>query len=376
MTDEIKQIIKANDNNLDFAKPHTEYKIKYIKSYVRHWLYVAVNAPKSNINFIDCMCNAGVYKNNLFCTCIEVLNQYKENAIKYPEKNFNLFVNDNNEERINILKQVVKSLAVDEISNINVFYENIDVVQYLKGFSKYHVDNWTSFNLLYVDPYNFGIDSLLDAVYEFLNNYYCELFYNFFSSDITRNTNNQSAKNKSQQIVKGLSGVINEIDTNDFDVYDLMLKIQNKIKSSKNINFSFSYQFKTVTKNVELYYIMFFTPSLKGLECVKQAIWEVFKGEPSFSKNFYESKDNPSLFDMEDILIEAYSTKLQPELIEIFKRKEVNYEDLQKYILENTLLRSGQIKKNVLDPMIARGDVKKMNYFGKRNYSKDSFIFK
>ena len=62
---DLGKISKENEKYLDDAKLHTQYKIKYIKDYVRRWLNVAVNYKQKIIVFIDSMCNAGIYKNGI-----------------------------------------------------------------------------------------------------------------------------------------------------------------------------------------------------------------------------------------------------------------------------------------------------------------------
>ena len=85
--------IEKNKRYLDSVYPHTEYKIKYIKAYVEKWLEVAANYEKTkNINFIDCMCNAGIYANNILGTSTEVLLLFTKIASSFPHIQFNLFV--------------------------------------------------------------------------------------------------------------------------------------------------------------------------------------------------------------------------------------------------------------------------------------------
>lgn len=49
--------------HLDAKKQQTDYKIKYVVEYVERWLLVSVNRPEvTNINFVDCMSNAGIYQ--------------------------------------------------------------------------------------------------------------------------------------------------------------------------------------------------------------------------------------------------------------------------------------------------------------------------
>lgn len=79
-----------NDLNIDVSqlddkKQQTTYKIKYIKEYINGWIQVSVNRPKIQyINFIDCMCNAGIYADGDFGTSIEVLRIFIKIAKNYP----------------------------------------------------------------------------------------------------------------------------------------------------------------------------------------------------------------------------------------------------------------------------------------------------
>jgi len=54
--------LNINLKQLDEKKQQTDYKIKYIVEYVKLW--ILVNVSRSNVtdlNFVDCMCNAGIY---------------------------------------------------------------------------------------------------------------------------------------------------------------------------------------------------------------------------------------------------------------------------------------------------------------------------
>lgn len=59
---------------LDEKKEQTTYKIKYVKHYVERWALIQAERSTINkINFVDCMCNAGIYKDGDFCTALERL---------------------------------------------------------------------------------------------------------------------------------------------------------------------------------------------------------------------------------------------------------------------------------------------------------------
>ena len=60
--------------HLDAKKQQTDYKIKYVSEYVRIWTIISAERHEvKDINFIDCMCNAGIYADGDCCTAIEVL---------------------------------------------------------------------------------------------------------------------------------------------------------------------------------------------------------------------------------------------------------------------------------------------------------------
>jgi len=93
---------------LDDKKPQTTNKIRYVTNYVKNWLLVMGNAKfTTSINFIDCMCNAGIYKDGDFCTSVEVLKLFMQSAAIHNNKDFNLYFNDYDEKRIAILQEII-----------------------------------------------------------------------------------------------------------------------------------------------------------------------------------------------------------------------------------------------------------------------------
>lgn len=109
---DLEIIAKENEKYLDEAKLHTQYKIKYIKDYVRRWLNVAVNYRQRNIVFIDSMCNAGIYKNGIKGTCIEVIELFIEHAKENEAKQFYVFLNDYDKDKINVLRDLISNYIV------------------------------------------------------------------------------------------------------------------------------------------------------------------------------------------------------------------------------------------------------------------------
>ena len=173
MTDEF---VSKNKNLLDDKKEQTTYKIKYVSQYVENWLYVVTNIDQvKNINFIDCMCNAGVYSDGETGTSIKVLELFNEFAPQHPDKNFYLILNDINADRIKIILDVISNVVVAS-SNIHIVTNNADVNDFLLNdafFNKYFncYPNRAS-NVVFVDPYNFCTVKI-SSLEHFLSKTYC-----------------------------------------------------------------------------------------------------------------------------------------------------------------------------------------------------------
>ena len=255
---EYKDIITKEIKHLDPKSPHTKYKIIYVKEYTKNWAYVACGSDADNINFIDCMCNAGVYADGDFCSSIEILNAFVDIAYQFPNKKFNIFLNDNNKDRIRISFDLIKRLHPKLPRNLSYFIDNEDVNDYFSLLlKKYKTFNYPSRTILYVDPYDFHT-VVLDKMGYFLSRVYCELIFNLFTSDFIRNGNDEG-------IIKVLGG---KYDLKTYE--DLTAHVQKRFRKGK-MKYCFAYPFR-ISKNVELYRILFITPHIKGLDVFKKSV--------------------------------------------------------------------------------------------------------
>lgn len=379
MTQEDKNIIlQQSASYLDEIYEHTEYKIKYVKKYVEYWLYVVANFNQvKNINFIDCMCNAGIYKNGVLGTPIEVLILFIKFSIEHPEKNFNLFLNDSDIIRVQIIQKMCDLLNFKEYSNIHIYFTNMDVNNYLdklvNGFPYFGNKGYKklSSTILFVDPYCFG-EVKINKIKNFTDTFYSELIFNYFNSDYRRNIDNTSTFKKRQKIIDSMDGIV-EYDPNmdDKKVEDL---IRENIKG-KYIKHSFSYPFRIKT-NVELYHIIYATPNPKGLMKIKESLWDVFKGDTFFKNGTI--KNQISLFDdskLKEMNAQNFSIEAQDLLIKQFNGQTINYEMICGFVLEHTMLKESHIINYLLIPLIDQGKVIKNNAKSKRNFKNDSYTF-
>lgn len=82
-------------STLTDKKQQTDYKIKYVSEYVNQWAIISSERDEiTDITFIDCMCNAGVYQDGDLCTAMEVLLIFNNLAATHPAKTYNLYLND------------------------------------------------------------------------------------------------------------------------------------------------------------------------------------------------------------------------------------------------------------------------------------------
>ncbi len=373
MNERMQEILNNNFKDLNEAKKHTENKILLVKTYVHKWLFTMVNYDRvHDINFIDCMCNAGIYNNGIIGTPVEVLKEFIEFAKNNSNKIFNLFFNDYNRKRIEILKEICNLYEYYKLPNLKIYFSCNDVNVYLDELTSnnFFANNYCS-TILFVDPYNFGTVNTTKII-NFTSKFYCELLFNLFVSDINRNAYNKSLPNKPDVIKESITDILyKELPIKSGIVED---SISRSLKQGHYIEYCFSYEFRIKT-NVEYYHILFATPSIKGLELFKETLWDLFDGAKHYKyENVAEGQLH--LFDDSTLNLEYLSHEAQDLLLDYFIGKTINYEDINVFLLEKTMLKSGQIINNVLKPMINKNLVIKNNIMNnKNNYKNDTYTF-
>lgn len=372
----MNKFLEGKDKYLDIVYPHTEYKIKYIKAYVKLWLEVAINYNKTkNINFIDCMCNAGIYENDVLGTSTEVLILFEQIAPKFPHIQFNLFVNDIDKDRVSIIKDVFNNYTkYQTISNISVFFSNKDVNDYLEEITKYKKVfdyNAQAFTILFVDPYSFG-NVKITSLNNFLSKYRSELIYNYFISDYRRNMNNPTAENKQQMMINCMSGIKGY--NKDMNADEVLMLLQSNFKNTK-IKYTFAYPFHIKT-NAQLYYIIYGTPDITGLKKIKKCIWDVFDGNPKHRTKKEDSQMTLFTSEYQKTSNEAiYSEEAKEKITYEFNGCTKTYQEIEEYVISNTMLNENQIVHNILKPLISENRIIKCNLKSSRDYKKDKYIF-
>lgn len=362
-----------DDSVLDEKGEQTTYKIKYVTRYVRQWALIEVNRKEiQQINFIDCMCNAGVYKDGDACTALEVIGIFNELAKQFPSKRFVVYLNDINSKRIDNFNKIYQKHIVPQKSlNLLVYLKDKDVNDYLdmiiaSSQNKQGLFAYGKCNLIYVDPYNFGTVQI-SKLHNILEKNYCKLLFNLFTSDYVRNIAKDTGR-----IQKCLGG-FKPATKDEFINY-----VVNELRVG-HIQYTFAYSFHTV-KNVELYQILYATPNIRGLEVLKDSLWDVFDGE-EFHRNHapkISDVEQISMFDDEDPKeqrLREYAQEARRIVCEEFKGQIVEYAVIEQKILEETMLKDSQIIEPVLKPLIDEEKIRKCNNVRKTNFKKDSYAF-
>ena len=361
----LTELIVREKKFLTAKKSHTTHKILYICDYVKEWLHVLCNTDNNNLNFIDCMSNAGVYSDGDVCTAVEVLKIFVETARNYPDKIFNVLFNDYNIDSVRISKDVCAIYVGQLPSNVRVYFDQMDVNLYLKTLkTSYDIFGYSSKTILYVDPYDFRTVQL-SVLRDLLQDTYCELIYNFFTSDAVRNGIDPG-------IAKALGGQYEFKNTGELINFVVDMLTVGFMK------YHLAYTFRN-SKNVELYQILFITPHSKGLDKLKQAIWDTFKGQEYYRTDATHA-GQLSLFSEQDDR-EYWAKTHASEAMTILKTKYagkiVPYDEIENVILPQSLLMSSQIINYLIKPNIDIGNIVKQNQVKtKSNYKNDSYLIK
>ena len=262
------------------------------------------------------------------------------------------------------------------ISNIKLIYNNADASDYLavleRDFSNQFTDGKMRSILLYVDPYNYVSLKLANSIYHFVKNTYCEMILNYDSNDFIRNINHPTAiekRNEIRALVTNFCGFDNWNKSEE----EVRNKLKEKFVSETKLMYKYEVKMMT-TRNGTLYYLIYFTPSLKGLEKIKDATWKVFGFHNDFSSSRID-RMTPDLFNCTDET-DAFddNLKIVKNYLKNSNFNELSYDSILVYCLENTVFPKGKVIEKVIKPLLEDKVLIKKGLFQKNNYTKDLYI--
>ena len=176
----------ASSNNskiISKASPHTIMKFKLVEEYIKAWAQkLMLNSSCYGLVFIDCMCNSGVYTYNgetVEGTPVRVAKVLLDVARSYPQKQVQIYLNDNSQEKVDELK---KHLPVDE-GNFKIIVTAKDRDELLETIGPQLYGRQHMHYFLFYDPYDASIN--WPVLIPFLRNW-GEVMINHMVSDTIR----------------------------------------------------------------------------------------------------------------------------------------------------------------------------------------------
>lgn len=356
--------LSVNPSAIQSKKEQTSKKIQYVTSYVEKWLYVMTErSTTTDIVFIDAMSNSGIYSDGDLGTAPKVCRMFSRFSKRHPKLKFHMYINDANEERMKSCGAICRHFSPDK-QRIVIRASHLDVNDYLNFIACSESSLPQGFGtaiLLFVDPYN-AHTVRFGAMRAFIKNHYCEVLFNWFSSDWNRNKNSPAIKECFSDIDIPLGS-------------DETLAIEDALRIGR-MQFVFSYPFH-ISTGPELYQIIFITPNKAGLEKLKDALWDTFHGDMRHRNARDDMRNQPSLFNdsiVEETNASVYAPEAQRLLLDSFAgSRNISYTNISTYLLEHTLLKDGQLLRYVIKPLIEKGALIKDGVVGKANYKSDTY---
>ena len=275
-------------NVISKASPHTIKKFELIEEYIKSWAQkLMLNDSCNGLIFIDCMCNCGIYTNDAGettkGTAIRVSDALLNVARTYPDKEAQIYLNDNDKNRVNELE---KHLPQNE-RNFQIVTSRLDAHKLLKtiGPQLYKTDDLHYF-LLY-DPYDASID--WEALLPFFRNW-GEVMINHMVSDPIRAITSAKKKTTKEKYENTYLEDFEKLVPFGSNKTAYEARVEDIIKSMKGTRRYYVSAFPFYnTQNSLMYNLIHCTSHKEGFKLYKKSAWKVF-GAQSSTKHSPESR--------------------------------------------------------------------------------------
>ncbi len=352
-------------------KPHTRAKHQLLTGYLKAWFPILSRWNK-RVVFIDGFAGPGIYKDNEPGSPLEALSvllqhEYKN---KMKDKEFVFLFNESDTERYNRLDSIVKDYIREHQpwpDNVKVKvgcdkFENVaeSILSYLEEQKSNLAPTFA-----FVDP--FGVKGLpMDLLRRLLSFDRCELFAYFDFNTVNRFA---SAGNIDDRLVelfgtdefrkaKNLAGP----ERKNF-LHDLY---QSQLEEVCGFHYVKSFEIINDTGHTG-YFLFYGTRDIKGLEKMKDVMWNV---DPGGGAKFSD------ILGGQDVLFqaEADTRPLQRDLAQQFHGRLVSIEELEEYVLVHTPYAIKHIRTRTLKPMQAEGAITSPNQKRKNTFPSGTLV--
>lgn len=280
------------------ASPHTIKKFELIEEYIKSWAQkLMLNDGCNGLIYIDCMCNTGVYTDNvgklIKGTAVRVAEALLDVAHMYPHKRVDIYLNDKDKDKVDELK---KHLPGDE-GNFKIITSKYDAHDLLKTIGpQLNLTGRMHYFLLY-DPYDASIDWA--ALIPFFRNW-GEVVINHMVSDPVRaikSAKRQTTKEKYEHTY------LEEFEKllpygSDKTAYEKRVEEIISLMHGRQTYYVAAFPFYN-TQNSHLYNLIHCTSNKEGFKLYKKSAWKVFGAQSSTKRS---SDDGQLRFDLDGII--------------------------------------------------------------------------
>jgi three-Cys-motif partner protein len=340
-------------------EPHTAKKHEILRRYFEAWLPIMAKW-NGRVIYIDGFAGPGKYRQGEDGSPVVVLKAARDHTYAVKAELVCIFI-ENDHDRYEHLKKVLEELSPSLPSHIKwravegTFDGHLGrILQLLEKQAKNIAPS-----LVFIDPFGFS-HTPFTTISKILKNSRGEVLINLMYEEVNRFlANEQHAEN-----YDALFGT---------PAWRAVLRISDPAERKKVIHNIYLLQLKTCAKYVHSfemrnkgnstdYFLFFATNGLKGLEKMKAAMWKVDgTGSFQFSDHrdargaMYLFSDQPNL------------EPLRKAISKTFKGKQISIEELCDWVTAETEFLPKHLRKPVLAPMEAAGELSVVNPTPKRH---------
>ncbi len=322
--------------------PHTKAKHKILENYLKPWFPI-MGRYNRRILYIDGFAGPGEYSQGEIGSPIIAINIAKNHIIEL-RTNINFIFIEKDEKRCNHLSSILKQIDLPENFQCQVIYDSF-TNQMDKIFNLLdEQEKCIAPSFFLIDPFGYS-HTPLDIIKRIMKNKKCEILFTFVYDSISRFINIENNAAYFDELF-GTPEWKNEKEIQDPQQKKVFLTnlYINQLHNEAKIRYVRSFEMFN-KHNHTVYYLIFGTNHIRGLEVMKDAMWKVDEtGEYNFSDR--TDPHQTVLFKMEP----DYSI-LTEQIITRFKGHTISISNLEEFVIEKTAFLKKHIRKNILQPM-------------------------
>jgi len=312
-------------------KPHTKAKHEILKKYLAAWFPI-LSSYSGRIVYIDGFAGPGIYSDGEEGSPLIAIRTAYEHMLKGKFREIAFLFIEKRPDRADKLDEVLKEKFPDLPNDkIKYFIESEEFGESLK--SKLDALEKEGQRLAptfaFIDPFGYTGFSM-ELLERIMSHKKCEVFITFMSGFMKRFLD--EGKEESLNALFNTNKWENIREKSGYRDEPLLELYEKQLKECCNVKYVKN--FKMINKfNQVIYHLIFCTNSLKGLEEMKKAMWNVDRtGEYKFSDRWDQTQTY--IFDFQD---EAHWIPNAAEQVyDKFKGTSVSVEDVSEYVIANT----------------------------------------